>query len=155
MMVMMVTALTEVVGSTMGEMKTVASTVVKMRVVSMLVMAETTTGVILRVGARMLMMEVEEVGTLETGEVDFMGGIGVILRVGVRMLMMAVEEVGTLERGEVDFMVILGTPEVTVMRGLMVTAMNMVVASMMGETMAVGETGSIYKPFNEVHSYLI
>ena len=123
MMVVMVTALTEVVGSTMGEMKTVASTVVKMRVVSMLVMAETTTGV--------------------------------ILRVGVRMLMMAVEEVGTLERGEVDFMVILGTPEVTVMRGLMVTAMNMVVASMMGETMAVGETGSIYKPFNEVHSYLI
>ena len=115
MMVVMVTALTEVVGSTMGEMKTVASTVVKMRVVSMLVMAETTTGVILRVGARMLMMEVEEVGTLE--------------------------------RGEVDFMVILGTPEVTVMRGLMVTAMNMVVASMMGETMAVGETGRIYKPF--------
>merc|ERR1711936_1149561 len=111
MMVVMVTALTEVVGSTMGEMRTVASTVVKMRVVSMLVMAETATGV--------------------------------ILRVAVRMLMMVGAEVGTLEKGKVDFMVILGTPEVTVtMRGLMVTAMNMAVASMMGETMAVGEIGS-------------
>merc|ERR1712029_440033 len=77
-------------------------------------------------------------------------GDGVTLRVAEKMLMMEEEMV------EVDSMEILETPEVTVtVTDQMATPMSMAVASMMAETMAVGETGSKRLPRKFIHMYVI
>ena len=134
---MMGTTQMEAVALTMDLMRTV----VTMKVATALETVGVTGVVILRVVTTLVM------GITVRGD-------GVTLRVGERMLMMEVEE----EMGEVDSMEIPVTPKVTVtVTGQMATAtpMSMAMASMMAETMAVGETGSTRLPRKFIHMYLI
>ena len=139
MMAMMGTALMEAVASIMGLMRIAALTVVTMKVATMLVTVGVT-GVVILIVVTTLVMGIT------------VRGDGVTLRVAERMLMM--EEEG--ERVEVDSMEILETPEVTVtVTDQMATPMSMAAASMMAETMAVGETGSNRPPRMFIHMHLI
>ena len=137
MMVMMGTGLMEAVASMMGLMRIVALTVVTMKVATMLETVGVTGAVILIVVTTLVM------GVTVRGD-------GVTLRVAEKMLMMEEEMV------EVDSMEILETPEVTVtVTDQMATPMSMAAASMMVETMAVGETGSKRLPRKFIHMHLI
>ena len=132
---MMGTTQMEAVALTMHLMRTV----VTMKVATALETVGVTGVVILRVVTTLVM------GITVRGD-------GVTLRVGERMLMMEVEE----ETREVDSMEIPVTPKVTVtVTGQMATPMSMAMASMMAETMAVGETGSTRLPRKFIHMYLI